>query len=139
MSTALPDSVATGAHLLGSEYGWSIAAFPAAIRKAYACLGGQFQFRVEGSIREMYWHCAESTDRRRDESWAAFANRSCQEVRAQFEKLVREVDFEAEAATWRGMKDGLGPGERSTDYLVFVAYFVSEFEHQQLKAVANGA
>ena len=60
MDDALPPDITKGAALRGNEYGWTVASFPNALTKAeacgYACLGGQFQFRLDdGSTCEMYW------------------------------------------------------------------------------------
>jgi hypothetical protein len=68
MMGSLPTVIAIGATLRGNEYGWTIPAFPNAIAEAeargYACLGGQFQFRLDdGSICEMYWLSVDSKDR----------------------------------------------------------------------------
>ena len=68
MANALPPDITQGATLRGNEYGWIVSTFPSAVAKAevrgYACLGGQFQFRLEdGSTCEMYWLEADSAER----------------------------------------------------------------------------
>jgi len=60
MDDVLPIDISCGATLRGKEYGWSVSLFPAALAAAeargYACLGGQFQFRLgDGGTCEMYW------------------------------------------------------------------------------------
>jgi hypothetical protein len=51
MDDVLPPDVLQGAALRGNEYGWSVSLFPNALARAealgYACLGGQFQFRLD--------------------------------------------------------------------------------------------
>ena len=64
----LPPDISQGASLRGNEYGWSISSFPNALANAeahgYACLGGQFQFRLDdGGTCEMYWLDADSKER----------------------------------------------------------------------------
>ena len=125
---ALPLEIIAGAELLGSEYAWNVAAFPAAIdaarRLGYACLGGQFQFRSNGAVREMYWLNAESSPRRQGELWGNYAVRSCDETKDLFSRLLHETDWNHEASQWPGLNSELA--FRLDDALVFVAYFVTE-------------
>jgi hypothetical protein len=112
--------------LRGNEYGWSVSAFPNALAKAlnagYACLGGQFQFRLDdGNTCEMYWLEADSSERTAHESWKDYSRRSCTEVLSRFQHLMSETDFAKEASNWKVQID-------PTKYLVFVGYFVREAE-----------
>jgi hypothetical protein len=128
----LPPQVVEGARIAGNEYGWQIPSFPDALANAealgYACIGGQFQFRLDGGTCEMYWLSADSNPRELGESWLAFSRRSCSEVKSGFEKLLTETDFVKQAMEWlpvrEAMKEGLDPIQK----LVFVAYFVGEAE-----------
>jgi len=130
----LPPEVANGASFRGNEYGWQLSAFPEALTQArsrgFACLGGQFQFRLPDSTCEMYWLSADPTDRRLGEGWSDYSERSCSEVLSKFDALVSKTDFAKEAAGWRlevnAVKD-----------LVFVAYFVTESEFAELSAARN--
>ena len=67
MDWSLPAELAAGASVRGEEYGWEIACFPAALATAerleLACLGGQFQFRFDDAVYEMYWLSADPTER----------------------------------------------------------------------------
>lgn len=143
METSLPSSIIAGAQLAGNEYGWPVAAFPDATRAAqklsYACLGGQFQFRAGGSVREMYWLNADAAERGPHESWSAYVTRSCEEVRNRFERLTHDTNFQVEAEKWSGLLEDIGPGKSPSDFLVFVSYFVSEAEHERLRAATHGA
>ena len=123
MDNKLPADVSEGAALRGNEYAWTISSFPNALmnakRHGYACLGGQFQFRVpDGSTCEMYWLHADSTERREGESWMQYSHRSCTEVLQNFERRIDMTDFAKEVKEWRKVIDP----KRD---LVFVAYFVS--------------
>ncbi len=127
MVTVLPPEIAQGSSLRGSEYGWSISSFPRALDAAktlgYACLGGQFQFRLDdGSTCEMYWLEADTSDRASRESWADYSRRSCSEVLNRFQQLISTTDFRKEAASWPSVEID------ATKNLVFVAYFVREKE-----------
>jgi hypothetical protein len=54
----LPSDVLEGAVLRGNEYAWTPESFPVALERAeahgLACLGGQFQFRLNDATCEMY-------------------------------------------------------------------------------------
>src|SRR5271170_4811299 len=98
MFDALPPDIQKGATVRGNEYGWDVSSFPNALAKAeaggYACLGGQFQFRLDdGSTCEMYWLAADSAERTADESWADYSRRSCAEVMRRFQHFVPETDW----------------------------------------------
>jgi hypothetical protein len=128
----LPSDVIEAASLTGNEYGWTVASFPDALAKAeahgYACLGGQFQFRVpDGGTCEMYWLSADSHDRVEGESWADYSHPSCSETLAAFRRRIAETDFGKEAASWPL------PTNPERD-LVFVAYFVTEADLAELVA-----
>lgn len=124
MRDELPVDIAEGATIQGNEYGWNISSFPGALEKAqqkgYACLGGQFQFRLEdGSAYEMYWLNADSTERREGESWADYVHRSCSEVLKNFQQVISKAAFAKEAQSLKLKID-------SSQHLVFVGYFVTE-------------
>lgn len=136
---ALPPEILEGATRRGTEYGWTLAAFPDALRKAealgYACVGGQLQARWSDSVCEMYWLNADSRGRDAGESWSAYSRRSCQEVLHGFRRLMARTDFEKEVANWRGdLKAELARGLEATSVLAFVAYFLSEAEAARLSA-----
>ena len=128
-----PFDVLEGAALRGNEYGWSTTSFPVALERAeargYACLGGQFQFRLDdGSTCEMYWLSADSKERMSGELWPDYSRRSCSEVKATFQRLISETDFSKEASGW-------SLPNSATKNLVFVAYFVTESDLADLQAV----
>src|SRR5256885_4730309 len=131
-SHLLPPDITEGATLRGNEYGWSVSSFPSALAKAqaagYACLGGQYQFRLDdGSTVEMYWLNADSTERAGGGTWADYSRRSCAEVLQRFQYLMSKTDFGNEASSWPVEIDPIRN-------LVFVAYFVRETEWPSLSA-----
>ena len=124
MTDEFPIDITEGATFRGNEYGWNISSFPGALEKAeqkgYACLGGQFQFRLEdGSAYEMYWLNADYTERREGESWADYVHRSCAEVLKNFQQVISKADFAKEA---QSLKLKIDP----VQHVVFVGYFVTE-------------
>ena len=132
----LPPDISQGANLRGNEYGWSISSFPGALAsaeaQAYACLGGQFQFRLDDGTCEMYWLNADSKQRAHGESWVDYCHRSCSEVLNRFQHLASATDFKKEATSWPSVQ--IDPAKS----LVFVADFVTEDELAELtKNVAS--
>jgi hypothetical protein len=128
----LPTEIAQGATVRGNEYGWTLDAFPPALARAqalgHACLGGQFQFRLDDGTYEMYWLNADSNDRREGESWAEYGRRSCDEVLGRFKVAVANADFSKEASSWPSLATAMAQGLNIANHLVFVAYFVTEAE-----------
>ena len=127
MEEPLRSEITQGATLRGNEYGWSISSFPDALARAeahsYACLGGQFQFRLDdGSTCEMYWLAADSKERTHGESWVDYSHRSCSEVLNEFQHLASATDFRKEALSWPSAQID------TTKSIVFVAYFITEAE-----------
>ena len=129
---ALPKQIAEGSHLEGNEYGWEASSFPTALANAqalgYSCIGGQFQFRLENAICEMYWLSADSDSRHEAESWLEYCERSCSEVKTGFQKLMSETDFRKQALELRPVKEAMTHGLDPLEKLIFVAYFVDEAE-----------
>jgi hypothetical protein len=137
----LPTSITIGADLRGNEYGWAIDSFPDALAKAealgYACLGGQFQFRMDDGIYEAYWLSADSAERRPGEAWCAYGGRSCAEVAQRFQERVREVDFKKEALAWTAVRQRIEQGFDPLRGLVFVGYFITEAEWLRDQSARN--
>ncbi len=130
MDGVSPSDILQGAELRGQEYGWSVSLFPKALARAeargYACMGGQFQFRLVDGTCEMYWLAADSKQRADGESWTDYSHRSCSEVLSKFQHLASVTDFGKEALSWPSLK--IDPSKS----LVFVAYFVTEVELAEL-------
>ena len=137
MNHNLPVELTQGATLADKEYAWSISSFPSALatapRLGYACLGGQFQLRfADGSIFEFFWLEANPSERKEGEPWDNYANRSCDEVLAEFNNLLKTTDFEAEALKYESLRSRVGSGSGYLECLVFNAYFVSESDLAEL-------
>jgi hypothetical protein len=132
----LPPDMTIGATQSGNEYGWQLDSFPDALAKAealgYACLGGQFQFRLSTGTCEMHWLSVDSKERKPAEPWPAFCRRSCSEILSGFTKLHAETDFRKMASEWPSIQDAMAQGFDPHQVLVFVAYFVTEIEYAKL-------
>jgi hypothetical protein len=142
MERTLPAEVLSGAHMRGNEHGWELSSFLPALSNAemqgYACLGGQFQFRLEESTCEMYWLSADSKDRHPGEEWSEYCKRSCAEVRQNFERAVLEIDFREQTGSWPHLREMTARGFDYMERLVFVAYFVDEVEWLGLQQRTSG-
>jgi hypothetical protein len=142
MESTLPSEVLIGAHMRGNEHGWELSSFLPALSNAemqgYACIGGQFQFRLEESTCEMYWLSADSKDRHPGEEWSEYCKRSCAEVRRNFETLLLKTDFREQAGSWPHLRELILEGLDYTERLVFVAYFVDEDEWSGLQQRTSG-
>lgn len=99
-----------------------------AANQGYACLGGQFQFRLPDATCEMYWLSADTSERREGESWSEYSHRSCSEVRDCFNRLMQTTDFRAQTAAFPFLRHKAEEGFDPLPTLVFVAYFVTEYE-----------
>jgi hypothetical protein len=128
----LPSKIAEGTCLEANEYGWEPSLFPTALANAqalgYACIGGQFQFRLDIGTCEMYWLSADSDPRHEAESWQEYCERSCSEVKTVFQKLMSETDFREQALDWHPGREAMTHGLEPLEKLAFIAYFVDEAE-----------
>ena len=97
MGDPLPAELVQGVSVRSGEYGWEVARFPSALtmaeRSGRACLGGQFQFRFDEGIYEMYWLSADPAERLAGEQWEDYVHRSCREVGIEFDRVVGTTDF----------------------------------------------
>ena len=134
MGDPLPAELVQGVSIRDGEYGWEVARFPAALTMAEqsgrACLGGQFQFRFDEGIYEMYWLSADPAERFAGEKWEDYVHRSCGEVAKGFDRLVGTTDFSRILRELPSdLRDKVTSAELDfTRALVFVAYFVTEQE-----------
>lgn len=126
----MPRDLVEEADLRGGEFAWSLEAFPKALAAAqaagFACLGGQFQFRLPDATCEMYWLSVDPAGQFPDEPWSAYVARSCEEAATAFHLLAGSTDFRAEATKWRSVPELSASGAKLERHLYFVAYFVGQ-------------
>lgn len=136
MKDQLPSEIAVGSTLRQNEYGWTLDSFPAALaaaeRLGIACVGGQFQFRAGEAVYEPFWISADSSERRPAEPWSDYVRRSCGEVAESFRRLVQSTDFRAASLEGPNLCTSHEAILDPLKALVFVAYFVTEQEHNLL-------
>lgn len=130
-----PEAGLYGATLNTNEYAWKPEAFPRALNDAIdqnlACIGGQFQVQLPDGTCEFYWLNADSTSKGIGELWKDYVARSVAEVRGQFEKLMKETDFFAEAEKFEFLRQKRVEGFNILDSLWFMAYFSAEHDTEQ--------
>lgn len=117
----------------GGEYSWRKndieEVIDCAQKLGLACIGGQPQFQLPDGTCELYWINYDSTERKHEELWGDYVNRTAQEVKAEFHRRCIETDFEKEAKEFYFLKDKMKEKDfKSTDYLYFVLYFNDESE-----------
>jgi hypothetical protein len=99
--------------------------------RGYACLGGQFWLMREGvGVFELYWLAADSAERRDGELWLEYCYRSCDDVRSEFERLIRATDFREEMRKFPAASEQQDVDEPIQ--IRFCAYFVSQKEEATL-------
>ena len=127
--TLLPPPVLAKATKSGNEYGWPLVDVPEVIDAAesvgLANLGGQPQFIYPDGTCEPYWLNADAADQHDGETWGAYVARSAAEVRAGFQRLVDEDEFESAARQFQFLAEKLDRGEDIMSHLRFVLYFAA--------------
>ncbi len=138
MNFLLPQELTHGAVLRGNEYAWEPLSFPLALEKAprlgYACLGGQFWFlSPDNSVYELYWLEADSKERTNGELWTEYSQRSCKEVLARFNSLLKDTIFFEEARNFATLSYVSSSDElRAKFRVLFNAQFVDESDYSSL-------
>jgi hypothetical protein len=127
MKASLPQAFLSKASLRGREYAWPLDAvedvITAAAQNAFACIGGQAQFRIPDGTCEMYWLSIERGKRLPEEAWENYVKRSSTETLSQFRALRQKTDFMKEALSWPDVAKLLARGDDLNQYLCFVLYF----------------
>lgn len=127
--TLLPPSALAKAIKHGNEYGWAQEDVPEVIDAAEAVglanLGGQPQFVYPEGTCEPYWLNADAANQNEGETWDAYVARSASEVRAGFQRLLEEDEFELAARQFRLLAEKLDRGEDIMTRLRFVLYFAA--------------
>jgi hypothetical protein len=130
MSTGdLPPHLLSSAVVSGGEFGWRKDDFLPVLRNAssegFACIGGQFQWKLPDGTCEPYWLNADSKPQGSGESWPSYVKRSEEEVEMGYELILRTVDFDAEANKFDFLREKRERGASLDEFLIFVAYFKS--------------
>ncbi len=123
--------IAKDAQLAGNELGWGVKPFPDALTSAetlaYACIGGQFQFRLDVGTREITASVRIPSLAKRVNHGERIVHVRALKSGAASKAAVGDGFFKTSsgmASDQKGCECGLDPMED----LVFVAYFVGEAE-----------
>ena len=126
---SLPKDILSKASISpGGEHAWKMEDIPEVIEAARAAglanLGGQPQFQDPIGTAEPYWLNFEPTERKANESWHRYIDRSATETLAAFNNLCQSTDFEREGCkNWPHIKEAKEKGINPTEHLWFVLYF----------------
>lgn len=112
----------------GNEFGWRQHDFVDVVEAARQALigivGGQVQYVLPDGTCELYWLSYDPEDRRLDEDWITYCNRTADECIQKFKTLIATVDIEKEALdSFTFLQDKKAANVRISDYLTFILYF----------------
>ena len=124
----LPPPARALANMTGGEAAWRRADLPllsnAARAVGLATLGGQVQLRLPSAIHELYWQDYDPGERRPDESWTAYADRSWKELLFLAGTLPSdEAIIDGARRLWPWLKLG---DEEAIQAMWFVVYLAAE-------------
>jgi hypothetical protein len=111
-----------------NEYGWKqddvLDVIEAARKVPMATIGGQVQYVLPDAICELYWLSYDSSDRKKNEDWLAYCDRSANECSEKFKQLLT-VDIQAKAvdAFFESLTNKGKPIDNLNDYQIFILYF----------------
>jgi hypothetical protein len=126
----LPAGILSRAILSGREYGWrredileAIAAAPSA---GLAVLGGQVQFVMPGTTCELYWMNYDPEERKENEIWAEYTERTAKETIKALRPVMKEDLVQIAVDHFEVLKNAKANGVCLDDYLLFILCFQSE-------------
>ncbi|QKQ26848.1 hypothetical protein [Candidatus Reidiella endopervernicosa] len=128
---ALPKELISKASISpGGEHAWKMEDIPKVIEAArvagLANLGGQPQFQGPIGTAEPYWLNFEPINRKTEENWKQYVERTATETLSAFDALCNKTDFEQEGVNnWKHIKEEKDKGLNINEYLWFVLYFDS--------------
>jgi len=110
------------------EYGWREADFSdvieAARRTPMAVVGGQIQYIFPDATCELYWLNYDPAERKPDETWLSYCNRTAQECQELFVKITSSANAEEEAvSSFDFLKVKVTEGVDIAAHKAFIIYF----------------
>ncbi|HET8860978.1 hypothetical protein [Marivirga sp.] len=124
----LPTEILQKAIVSGNEYGWKRTDFKEVVDKAVevglGIIGGQVQFKLQDGTCELYWHKYDTTDRKLDENWKDYCQRTKEECLSQFEKIPTDKKLIREGIeNFDFLKEKSKTNIELSDFLIFILYF----------------
>lgn len=134
-----PEDLLKKAVVKDREYGWKFDDIPLVIAFAksnrMAIIGGQVQYVLPGATCELYWRSADTESKSKDESWATYVSRSCDQFLSLFNSniLSKKKEIEQDAVeSFPAIRENLEEGKKLSDYECFIIYPVSEHKYKML-------
>jgi len=123
----LPGNILAKSVKRSNEYGWREHDFIDVVNAAkeipMATIGGQIMYFFPDGTCELYWLSYDPAERKPEEDWLNYCNRTANECITKFNSLISNVDINAEALGISYIKDKNNEGINIDDYKVFVIYF----------------
>jgi hypothetical protein len=124
----LPKSILDKAIKSTNEFGWKQEDFvnvvEAAKENQMAVIGGQVQYIMPNATCELYWLSYDSENRKQNEDWNCYCNRSANECIEKFNKLISSVNIEKEAVeSFEFLAHQKNKNVNLSEHLAFMLYF----------------
>ncbi len=111
----------------GNEFGWKQQDFKEVVEIAsqvpMAVVGGQVQFVFSDGTCELYWLSYGPDERKDDEDWITYCKRTANQTNQNFDKLIKETDFDKEIQTFEFLKEKKSKGVDIESHKIFIIYF----------------
>ena len=110
-----------------NEYGWAkediLDVIEAARQIPMAIIGGQVQYIWQDATCELYWFSYDSENRKDNEDWITYCNRTASECSNKFKHLIT-TDIEKQAInSFEFIKVKYEEGVRLSNHQIFILYF----------------
>jgi hypothetical protein len=136
----LPKTLLDKAVMSGYEFGWKEEDVLEVIRAANELLmgmiGGQVQYLFPDGTCELYWLEYDPSERKRNEDWKSYCNRTAEECSTKFKELIASKNIDEEAAdSFNVLKNKVAEGIDISQNKTFILYFDdSETENETAKS-----
>jgi hypothetical protein len=134
----LPKTLIDIAIKSSNEYGWRkndvLDVIEAAKNVPMGTVGGQVQYVLPDATCELYWLSYDSSDRKANEDWLAYCDRSAFECSEKFKQLL-SVEIQSDAInSFPGTLTNNGKAiDNLNDYQIFILYFNDMETHRFIK------
>jgi hypothetical protein len=117
--------------LSGNEFGCRQSDFVDVIEMArqnsLSISGGQVQYALPDVTCELYWLSYDTSDKKPNETWQTYCNRTAEECLEKFNSLIQTTDFEKEAfQNFEILRNKKQSGIDINKYKTFILYFDSQ-------------
>lgn len=129
--TYIPKKILDKDVLSGNEFGCRQSDFADIIeiarQNSLAITGGQVQYALPDGTCELYWLTYDTAEKKSDETWTAYCDRTAEECIEKFNSIIETTDIEKEALkNFKFLQDKKRTGVEINNYKTFILYFDSE-------------